>query len=360
MDAARRAARRNDLREKCALITGVTGQDGAYLAKELLGYGYKVVGTFRGDCTSKPNTWRLSELGIADAVTLVPINLLDYGSVESVISDAKPNEIYNLAAQTFVSRSFDEPVYTADINALGTARMLEATRKCAPEARFCQASTSEVFGNGQGGLLDESSPFSPLNPYASAKAYAHWLTVNYRDRFGLFAGCAILFNHESPLRGEQFVTRKISQGLVRLAGGCDTPLQLGNLSARRDWGYAGDFVNGMWRLLQQDTPDDYVFSTGITHSVKDFVEAAARALKFELIWEMSQDQLVSATDQRSGRRLIKISASEMRPADGAILRGNSNKALRQLGWQATVQFEELCRRMVDADRARALSPCVNS
>jgi GDPmannose 4,6-dehydratase len=338
------------LTQKRALITGVTGQDGAYLAQLLLREGYVVFGGHRR--TPSPNLWRLEELGIVDQVQLVPMDLLEFSNLQRLLDTTQPDEVYNLAAQSFVGMSFEQPIYTGDVDGLGVTRLLEAIRSVVPTARFYQASTSEMFGKVQAGPQDESTPFHPRSPYAVAKLYAHWLTINYRESYGMFACSGILFNHESPLRGEHFVTRKITRALAQIKNGRDEPVQLGNLSARRDWGFAGDYVRGMWLMLQQDIPEDYVLATGNTYSVREFAEAAATVSGFSPQWQIQPDGTEIAVDTGSGRRLIEISASQFRPADVEMLQGDPGKAARQLGWVPEIKFAQLVQMMVEADLAR--------
>ncbi len=268
---------------KTALITGISGQDGAYLSKLLLEKGYKVFGAYRR--SASVNLWRLQELGIEQQVHLVPLDLLEFTNILRTIEAVKPDEVYNLAAQSFVGLSFEQPLYTGDVDALGVARLLEAVRAVKPDIRIYQASTSEMFGKVQEVPQSESTPFYPRSPYGVAKLYAHWMTVNYREAYGMYAVSGILFNHESPLRGMEFVTRKITAGFARIKHGTQDVLELGNLDAKRDWGFAGDYVKGMWLMLQQSTPEDYVLATGQTRSVREFVELAAEAAGFDLEWD---------------------------------------------------------------------------
>ena len=268
---------------KVALITGITGQDGAYLAKLLLDKGYKVFGAHRR--TASLNLWRMKELGIADEVNLVPVDLLEYSNIQRTLDKVKPDEVYNLAAQSFVALSFEQPIYTGDVDGLGVVRLLDVIRMVNPEMRFYQASTSEMFGKVQAIPQNENTPFYPRSPYGAAKLYAHWITINYREAYDMHNSCGILFNHESPLRGLEFVTRKITAGLAQIKHGRKSPLELGNLDAKRDWGFAGDYVEGMWMMLQQPHGDDYVLATGEAHSVREFVEVAAGAAGFDIAWE---------------------------------------------------------------------------
>ncbi len=315
---------------KTALITGITGQDGSYLAEHLLAKGYRVVGVVRRSSTSY-----FERIGhILDDVELVSADLLDQHSLTDAVAAAKPDEIYNLAAQSFVQTSWTQPVLTGEFTALGVTRMLEAMRKAAPNARFYQASSSEQFGKVVETPQRETTPFYPRSPYGVAKVYGHWITVNYRESFGLFATSGILFNHESERRGLEFVTRKISDGVARIAFGLATTLPLGNLDARRDWGFAGDYVDAMWRMLQQDEPDDYVVATGVTCSVRDFCEHAFSAVGLDYQEFVTQDERF------------------FRPAEVDLLVGDASKAQEKLGWTPTVTFAQLVTRMVEADLAR--------
>jgi GDPmannose 4,6-dehydratase len=315
---------------RTALITGITGQDGSYLAELLLAKGYRVVGVARRSSTSY-----FERIGhILDRVELVSADLLDQHSLTDAVRDAKPDEVYNLAAQSFVQTSWTQPVLTGEFTALGVTRMLEALKKAAPEARFYQASSSEQFGKVVEVPQRETTPFYPRSPYGVAKVYGHWITVNYRESFGLYAVSGILFNHESERRGLEFVTRKITDGVARIACGLSKDIRLGNLEARRDWGFAGDYVDAMWRMLQQDAPDDYVVATGDTWSVRDFCERAFRVAGLDY-----RDYVVQ--DERF-----------FRPAEVDLLVGDPTKAREQLGWEPRVSFEGLVERMVEADLER--------
>jgi len=331
---------------KTALITGVLGQDGAYLSKLLLDKGYTVWGAFRRSASL--NDWRLRRLGVQDRVRLIPFELLEYSNIVRVLQTVQPDEVYNLAAQSFVGVSFEQPIFTADVDGVGVARLLEAIRLVRPEARFYQASTSEMFGKVQEPLQSETTPFYPRSPYGVAKLYAHWITVNYREAFDVHASSGILFNHESPLRGIEFVTRKITSTLVRIQRGEAEVLELGNMDAKRDWGFAGDYVDGMWRMLQQDTPDDYVLATGRTETVRDFVRLAAEAAGFDLVFEGEGVDEV-ATDRKSGRTVVRVNPQFFRPAEVEVLIGDAGKAKRALGWSSTVGLETLATMMVKAD-----------
>ena len=313
-----------------AVITGVTGQDGSYLAELLLERGYTVVGIVRR--TSHDSYERIGHL--LDRVTVVPADLLDQHSLTTVIRDHRPDEVYNLAAQSFVPTSWSQPVLTGEFTALGVTRLLEAVRLAHPEAKFYQASSSEMFGKAAQTPQDESTPFHPRSPYGVAKVYGHWITVNYRESYGLYTVSGLLFNHESPRRGLEFVTRKVSDGVARIKLGLATELRLGNLDARRDWGFAGDYVDAMWRMLQQADPDDYVVGTGETHSVKQLVEVAFGHVGLK--WE----------------RFVKVDPAFVRPAEVDLLLSSPAKAERVLGWRPTVSFGDLVAMMVDADLER--------
>lgn len=335
---------------KSAVITGITGQDGAYLAQLLLGKGYKVYGTYRR--TSSVNQWRIEDLGIAghENLELVEYDLTDQGTSIRLIERAQPDEVYNLAAQSFVGVSFEQPATTAQITGVGTLFLLEAIRMVNPKTRFYQASTSEMFGKVQAVPQDEHTPFWPRSPYGVAKLYAHWMTVNYRESYGIFGASGILFNHESPLRGREFVTRKITDAAARIACGRQEVLELGNLDARRDWGYAEEYVEGMWRMLQAGQPDTYVLATGRTESVRDFVNLAFAAVELPLQWRgQGADEV--GVDAR-GQVRVRVNARHYRPAEVDLLIGNPAKARQQLGWQARTSLEDLCRMMVQADLAR--------
>ncbi|MGB8398409.1 GDP-mannose 4,6-dehydratase [Bradyrhizobium sp.] len=329
-----------------ALITGITGQDGAYLARLLLGKGYDVVGGSRP--SPARDLWRLRAVGIDRDVRIADLELLDSSNILSVIERERPHEIYNLAAQSVVHSSFRTPVLTGDADALGAARILEAIRKVDSSIRFYQASTSEMFGDTDESPQSETSAFCPRSPYGVAKLYAHWMTVNFRNADGLFACSGILFNHESPLRGREFVTRKITHGLAAIAlGQCDC-IELGNLDARRDWGFAADYVEGMWKMLQGKAPQDYVLATGRSHSVRNFCEAAATAVDLDLVWQGAGiDE--KGIDSRTGRTIIRVSSDFYRPTERQPLVGNAAKAGRELGWRSTMSFPELVRTMAEAD-----------
>ncbi|MBN1660886.1 MAG: GDP-mannose 4,6-dehydratase [Anaerolineae bacterium] len=314
---------------KTALITGVTGQDGSYLAEFLLEQGYHVVGMVRR--TSTVNFGRIDH--IQERLTLVQGDLLDQTSLIDIMQEYKPDEVYNLAAQSFVPTSWKQPVLTGEFTAMGVTRMLEAIRNAAPQARFYQASSSEMFGKVQEVPQSERTPFYPRSPYGVAKVYGHWITVNYRESYNLFACSGILFNHESPRRGFEFVTRKVTHGAAQIKLGLADELRMGNLDARRDWGFAGDYVRAMWLMLQQDGPDDYVVGTGQTHTVRELCQLA-----FECVGLKWEDHVV-------------VDPQFYRPAEVDLLVSNPAKAREKLGWQPEVPFEELIQRMVDSDMA---------
>ena len=335
---------------KTALITGVTGQDGSYLAKLLLDKGYNVVGAARR--SASVNLWRLDFLGIRDRVKMVPMELLEYSNICKVVQDHKPDEFFNLAAQSFVAASFEVPLYTADADAIGVARILEAIRQYSPETKFYQASTSEMFGKVQEVPQKESTPFYPRSPYGVAKLYGHWITVNYRESYGLHASCGILFNHESPLRGLEFVTRKITAGLANVKYGHQSHIELGNMDAKRDWGFAGDFVEGMWRMLQQPEGSEYVLATNETHTVRSFVENAGKALGMNIEWT-GEGVNEFGTDTKTGKVVVKINPQFYRPAEVDLLIGDPHKAQSELGWERQMSYEGLVEAMAKADDDRA-------
>ena len=320
---------------KRAIITGITGQDGSYLAELLLSKGYDVVGTVRR--SSAPNLWRIQHL--LDRITIKPADLLDQLSIIRVVDEVRPHEFYNLAAMSFVPASWDQPLLTGEFNAQGVTRVLEAIRQVDPTIRIYQASSSEMFGKVREVPQTELTPFYPRSPYGVSKAFAHYITGNYRESYNLFAVSGMLFNHESPRRGLEFVTRKVTDGVARVKLGLRDSLSLGNLDAKRDWGFAGDYVQAMWLMLQQDLPDDYVIATGISHSVRDLVEIAFAHVGLD--W----------------RSHVTLDPKLIRPAEVEHLIGDSSKARQQLGWQPSVDFSGLIKMMVDADLARvAASP----
>jgi len=336
---------------KTALVTGVTGQDGAYLAQLLLDKGYEVYGAYRR--TSSVNFWRLEELGVRDheRLHLVEFDLTDPGLCMSLMQRLRPQEVYNLAAQSFVAVSFEQPTTTAQITGVGVTHLLEAIRIVDPSIRFYQASTSEMFGKVQAVPQSEDTPFYPRSPYGVAKLYAHWMTVNYREAHGIFGASGILFNHESPLRGREFVTRKITDSMAKIRLGQLDVLELGNLDARRDWGYAQEYVDGMWRMLQVPTADTYVLATNRTETVRDFVRMAGRGAGFDLSFEGAGEQEV-AVDRTSGRVLVRVNPRFYRLAEVELLIGDAGKAERELGWKARTTLEQLCTMMVEADIRR--------
>jgi GDPmannose 4,6-dehydratase len=334
---------------KRALVTGITGQDGAYLAQHLLQQGYEVYGGIRR--TSTRSLWRLDELGIADRIKLVDFELLETTNLISAIREIRPSEIYNLAAQSFVGVSFKVPTFTGDVDGLSVARLLEAIRAIDPAIRFYQASTSEMFGKVRQTPQTEETPFYPRSPYAVAKLYGHWMTVNYRESYGMHACSGILFNHESPLRGSEFVTRKITMGLAAIASGSTVPLELGNTLASRDWGHARDYVVGMWKMLQVDVPDDFVLSTGETHTVEEFATHAAAVVGFDLVWD-GEGVARKARDRKTGKDIIRTNPEFFRPAEVDLLIGNPAKAKERLDWAPVTSFAALCEEMISADVAR--------
>lgn len=334
-----------------AIITGITGQDGAYLAELLLEKGYTVYGTFRR--TSSVNFWRIEELGIQDHpnLHLVEYDLTDLSSSIRLLQQTKATEVYNLAAQSFVGVSFDQPMTTAEITGLGPVNLLEAIRIVNPEIRFYQASTSEMFGKVQQIPQVESTPFYPRSPYGVAKLYAHWMTINYRESYGIFGTSGILFNHESPLRGREFVTRKITDTVAKIKLGKLDVLELGNMDAKRDWGFAKEYVEGMWRMLQADKPDTYVLATNRTETVRDFVTLAFKAVDIELRWE-GQGEQEKGVDAETGKVLVKVNPKFYRPAEVELLIGDPQKAKDDLGWEPKTSLEDLCKMMVEADLRR--------
>jgi GDPmannose 4,6-dehydratase len=336
---------------KTALITGVTGQDGAYLTHYLLELGYKVYGAYRR--TSSTNFWRLDELGVQNHsnLELVEFDLTDQGGVIRLVERCQPDEIYNLAAQSFVGVSFDQPSTTGAITGLGALHLLEAVRIINPKIRFYQASTSEMFGKVQEIPQLETTAFYPRSPYGVAKLYAHWMTINYRESFGIFGASGILFNHESPLRGLEFVTRKITDSIAKITLGKLDCLELGNLDAKRDWGFAKEYVKGMYRMLQVPEPDTFVLATNRTETVRDFVDLTCKAAGIDLAWK-GRAENESGINTKTGQTIIRINSKFYRPAEVELLIGNPEKAKRVLGWQPETKLEELCQLMYAADLAR--------
>ncbi|MBS0620531.1 MAG: GDP-mannose 4,6-dehydratase [Verrucomicrobia bacterium] len=343
-----------------ALITGITGQDGSYLAELLLAKGYEVHGLVRR--SSSGNGCRIAHLAqnpaLKERFFLHEGDLSDSSSLERIISSVQPDELYNLAAMSHVKVSFDIPEYTANIDGVAVTRLLEALRAHSPSTRFYQASTSELFGKVQQIPQSETTPFYPRSPYGVAKLYAYWAVVNYREAYGLFACNGILFNHESPRRGETFVSRKITLGAARIAAGLEQKLILGNLSAKRDWGFAGDFVEGMWRMLQQKTPEDFVLATGETTTVREFVELSFQEVGIDIAWE-GEGVSEKGFDRSTGRILVEVSPEFFRPSEVDLLIGNPKKAEEKLGWRATTTLPELVKMMVCAD-VKALITCGGS
>lgn len=336
---------------KKAIVTGITGQDGAYLAELLLGKGYEVWGTYRR--TSSVNFWRIEELGITrhSSLRLVEYDLTDLSASLRLIEAAGPDEVYNLAAQSFVGVSFEQPLATAQITGLGAVSLLEAIRIVNPKVRYYQASTSELFGKVQEIPQKETTPFYPRSPYGVAKLYAHWMTINYRESYDIFGSCGILFNHESPLRGKEFVTRKITESVAKIRLGKLDMLELGNLDAKRDWGYAKEYVEGMWRMLQAPEPDVYVLATNRTETVRDFATLAFKAAGITLEYEGSGVDEI-ARDRATGKTVLRVNPKFYRPAEVELLIGDPARAREKLGWEAKISLEELCDMMVLADLRR--------
>lgn len=336
---------------KKALITGITGQDGSYLAELLLEKGYEVHGLIRRSSTF--NTDRIDHLYRDPHLKETRLflhygDLSDASNISRMLEKIKPDEIYHLGAQSHVRVSFDMPEYTGDVTGLGTLRILDAIRESEIKTKFYQASSSEMFGLVQEVPQKETTPFYPRSPYGCAKVYAYWITRNYRESYDLFACNGILFNHESPRRGETFVTRKVTRGLARIKLGLDNCLYLGNMDAKRDWGYAEDYVEAMWLMLQQDKPDDYVLATGETHTVREFVEVSSKILGFDLEWQGSGVEEIGV-DKNTGNTIVKIDPKYFRPAEVDLLIGDYSKAKKKLGWEPKVKFKELVKIMVDAD-----------
>ena len=336
---------------KTAIVTGITGQDGAYLAQFLLNKGYKVYGAYRRLSTS--NFWRIHELGIEDNqnLELIEYDLTDLGSSIRLMEKCQPDEVYNLAAQSFVGISFDQPITTATITGLGPVHLLEAIRIVDTTIKYYQASTSEMFGKVQAIPQTERTPFYPRSPYGVAKLYGHWMTINYRESYDIFATCGILFNHESPLRGLEFVTRKITNAVAEIKLGKAKSLELGNLDARRDWGYAADYVQGMWMMMQLANPGEYVLATNKTTSVRDFTKLAFKSAGMNIEFR-GEGVNEYAVDLDSGNIVVKVNPQFYRPAEVDLLVGDASKAKREFGWAPTVGLEELCQMMVEADIKR--------
>ncbi len=329
-----------------AFITGITGQDGAWVAKHLLDRGYRVYGGVRR--SSSVNDWRLRFLGIRDRVELVDFDLLEYSNMFNVIKELRPDEFYNLAAQSFVATSFKQPIVTSMIDGMGVASLLDILHTVSPETKFYQASTSEMFGKAQEVPQKETTPFYPRSPYGVAKLYAHWMTVNYRESYGMYACSGICFNHESELRGPEFVTRKVTMNAAQWACGENIPLEIGNLDAERDWGDAQDYVEAMHLMLQQAAPDDFVIATGVSTKIRVFVELAFACTGRHVQWEGTGVE-ETGRDRQSGELLVKVNPSHYRPAEVERLRGNASKAKRLLGWESKTALSELIERMVKND-----------
>ena len=338
---------------KTALITGITGQDGAYLVNLLLQKNYKVYGTYRR--TSSVNFWRLDELSVDylnnPNLQLVEFDLTDLGGITRLLEKIQPDEIYNLAAQSFVGVSFEQPKTTAEITGIGALNILEAIRQVNPKIKYYQASTSEMFGKVQSIPQNEKTPFYPRSPYGVAKLYAHWITINYRESYNIFGCSGILFNHESPLRGKEFVTRKITDAVARIKLNKQQFLELGNLDAKRDWGFAAEYVEGMWRMLQAEQPDTYVLATNRTETVRSFVEMAFKAVDIGVEWSGSAENEIGKNSQ-TGEVIVKINPKFYRPAEVDLLIGDYTHAKNKVGWEPKTTLEQLCKMMVDADLRR--------
>lgn len=333
---------------KKAIITGITGQDAAYLAELLLSKGYQVYGTYRR--TSSTNFWRIEELGIENHpnLFLLEYDLIDLSSAYRIISEVEPDEIYNLAAQSFVGVSFTQPIATAQITGIGAMNLLEAIRTINPKIRFYQASTSEMFGKVHTIPQNEETPFHPRSPYGVAKVFAHWATLNYKESYNMFATSGILFNHESPLRGKEFVTRKITDAVAKIHLGKQDVLELGNMEAKRDWGFAKEYVEGMYRMLQIDEPGTFVLATNQTKTVRDFVSMAFNAIDVNLVWKGKEEDEIGV-DDKSGKILIKVNPKFYRPAEVDLLIGDATKAYEKLNWKPKTTLQELCDMMVKKD-----------
>jgi GDPmannose 4,6-dehydratase len=328
---------------KKALITGITGQDGAYLSKLLLDKGYEVYGAYRR--TAEINLDKLKFLGVDEKIKYVPLELLEFSNIYRTIEKVQPDEIYNLGAQSFVYLSFEEPLFTADVTGLGPLRMLESIRSINSKIKFYQASSSEMFGKVQTMPQNEQTPFYPRSPYAVSKLFGHWTTVNYRESYGIYACSGILFNHESPLRGPEFVTKKIVRSVARIKLGLQSEVRLGNLDARRDWGYAPEYVEAMWLMLQQEKPDDYIVATGESHSIREFVEAAFKAIDIKIEWS-GKELAEKGIDALTGKVLVIVDPEYFRPTEVDFLKGDYTKAQEKLGWSPRTTFKELVRIMV--------------
>lgn len=334
---------------KKAFVTGITGQDGAYLAELLLDKGYKVYGGFRR--LSTPNFWRLDELKVKDKIELVEVDLLDAGNLTRVISEVQPDEVYNLGAQSFVAHSFKNPVLTGKVTGLGVTNLLEAIRMVNKDIKFYQASTSELFGLVQEIPQNENTPFYPRSPYGVAKLYGHWMTINYRESYDMFASTGILFNHESPLRGLEFVTRKVTDAVAKIHHGKQDFFEIGNMDAKRDWGFAKEYVEGMWKILQAPKADNYVIATNETHSVRDWIEVCFSLIDKKIVWE-GTDENETGKDANTGKILVKVNPAFYRPAEVEFLMGDYAKAKNELGWEPKVKYKELAEIMLKSDIER--------
>ncbi len=337
-------------RKKTALITGVTGQDGAYLAQFLLQKGYRVIGATRRSSTL--NLPRLAALDLVGKIEVITLDVQDFTSIMRVLQELQPDEIYHLGGQSSVQVSFQQPLYTAEATGQGGLRILEAIKLAAPEARLFHASSSEIFGHAAIGEVDETTDFQPASPYGVAKLFAHWSVVNHREAHGLHASSGILFNHESPMRGMDFVTRKITATLAQIACGSQNMLMLGNLDNARDWGFAGDYVEAMWAMLQQPKADDYVIATGKTHNVRQFIDLVGQAVGLDIVFE-GEGLDTKGFERKTGRQIIGVSAHFYRPSEPDPLCGNASKAKAAFGWQPSVTFEQLATMMAEADLQRA-------
>ncbi len=337
--------------QKKAIITGITGQDGAYLCQLLIEKGYKIIGCYRR--SSNPNFWRLKELGLIthDSLILSEYDVTDSTAAISLLKKHEPDEIYNLAAQSFVVSSFSNPTTTTQINALGTLNLLEAIKLINPKIKFYQASTSEMFGKIQSQIQSEKTPFYPRSPYAVSKLYAHWITINYRESYNLFTACGILFNHESPLRGSEFVTRKITISVARIKNGLQKELILGNLNAKRDWGYAKDYVKGMWKMLQTSKPSTYILATGRNETIRNFAKLAFKAADIDIEFH-GHDDKEYGIDKKTGNVILRVNKEFYRPAEVDVLLGDPSLASNELDWQPKTSLEELANLMVLSDLRR--------
>jgi GDPmannose 4,6-dehydratase len=331
---------------KKAFITGITGQDGAYLSKLLLEKGYEVHGAYRR--TADLNLDKLRFLKVADHIKYCPLELLEFTNIYRAIERIQPDEIYNLGAQSFVQNSFEEPLFTAEVTGLGPLKILEAIRTINPGIKFYQASSSEMFGKVQTLLQNEKTPFYPRSPYSVSKLFGHWITINYRESYNIFTCSGILFNHESPLRGMEFVTRKITHSAARIKLGLQKEVRLGNLDSKRDWGYAAEYVNAMWLMLQQEKPDDYVIATGEAHSIREFIEIAFSELDMNIEWS-GKEVDEKGIDTRTGKTVVAIDREFFRPCEVDYLAGDSSKAREKLGWKPQTSLKELIRMMLDRD-----------